>query len=302
MPRSRTYGGDFPGFLWDCHDIAHARGRPVILLIDAVDEAIGANNADLAERLTDDWPKGVQLVVTGRASAVGEHRFTGTPRRPVIRLDTPKSMTQGDIAAFVAARIREISREQSFVVKEALKAAVLDACKQSFVMASGLLRRREGLRDELEQWQSGATTLPKDLQEYWDQEIGRAVRRIRARGLFASGGPDSEFAVRQVVIQMLGWLIIGEREWTSVSFARWFQFACTASLTGQNDGVTAIGLGQLQALAADAKAVQSLLECMADLFGSPYVSDDSVLDFVHLGLKQHTAAKSNAITPNLHAL
>ena len=296
---------NFPNFLHDCGQLARNRSRPVLLLIDAVDEALGSSATDLAERLPAEWPHGVQLVITGRQQAVGEHRLKGSSGRAVLRLTITNSLTRTDLASYVAMRVEQIMRSHGMVVAPWLRDAILAAGQGSFVVVAGLLRERGDLLIDLGAWRDGTKALPIGLFEYWNQEIERTVRRIKALHLFASGGSAAgvDVDVSKMVIHLLGWMVRGRRDCKPPRFTRWLQVACTAPLSGELGRSTAEALHSLHEIAKTPGAVTKVLECMSDLFGRSSVDDkDSLLKFVHQGLRDHTLTLTEDHAPSLNGL
>jgi WD40 repeat protein len=290
---------NFDDFLHDCEQFARDHSRPVLLLIDAVDEALGRE--DLAERLPSEWPNGVQLVITGRSQAVGAHRIKGSRGRPVLRLSITDSLTRADLASYVAIRADQIAQVHGVAVEQPLRDAILVSGKASFVVVAGLLRERDDLLADLTGWRDGSKALPSGPFEYWDQEIARAVRRIRATGILGKLGFQTTGDVEKMVIQLLGCLIIGERDWRPLRLGRWLRSACAALLSDELGRSTAEKLQSLQQV-VEMGALSKVLECMADLFGCASIGDHSLLHFVHQGLRDCALTLAKDHAPSVHGL
>ena len=180
--------------------------RPMVVVIDALDEAFGqgsaAPQADLGHLLPtgDALPAGVILLVSTRP---GEAYLDSFPRGPrvILSMDTPTAVKD------VQAYIDSVDDKYTLGLEPTLKQQLAARCGANLMLATSLLQRaasrdaneRARWQSDLEAWRQAPSSIPDEPLRYLNQEWQRLGQAAAARGMNL---PPAE--ARLAVLALLG--------------------------------------------------------------------------------------------------
>ena len=281
-----------------CAMAAAQRGRPVVLLLDGVDEAFD----DINDWLPSVWPRHVVLVLTGRPSGVSTSVLVSRSARRVLRIELDAAACEQDLRCYIGLCAQDIMRRHGATAGRLLGAAqqqaMLAACQGRFIVASRMLRDRPELLTDLAAWLKTPRSLPQGAAEIFDLELDHVQQRAatRLRGVWQGDA-------KLLMLNTLAWIATSQAAWTKEQLLELLD-ALPALAEGDGKPCSAWraftdGVGAERGLSWP---VQHVLRHCGDLFGISVVEPASLLVFAYEGLREAVLRRRQSLSVDLHRL
>ncbi|GEM_PF-4303062 len=281
-----------------CAAVAAQRGRPVVLLLDGVDEAFD----DLNDWLPAAWPRRVVLVLTGRPSGLSSSTLVSRSTRRVHRIELDVQACEQDLQRYIALCAQDIVRRHGAAAGRLLGAAQQQAmrvaCQGLFVVASRMLRERAELLADLAAWLKNPRSLPQGAAEIFDLELDHVQQRAATRlpGVWQGDA-------KLLTLNTLAWIATSQAAWAKEQLLELLDVLPALAETGADlrrawraftDGVGAERELSWQ--------VQHVIRHCGDLFGISVVEPASLLVFANDGLREAVLRRRQTLVVHLHRL